>query len=279
MRILVLGMPRTGTTSISTALRKLGYTPHNMREVLVKPSELPLWQEAVNVTLLPVSERPAKQRNMPPYGREEFDKLLGEYDVVTDLPGVAFSKELIEAYPDASVILTTREYSEWETSMQNSIWQLFTWRLFAVCRVLGLSQLAPLMKLLHPIFGAHNGNRYGGQEARDAYEKHYSTIRTLVPKEKSLEFGQDDAWEKLCAFLHRDVPREKFPHLEESKGIETLMVKVWWGMVQYFLLMILLPGAVTVAAIVLWYWQEPIWGYFEGEVLGSLKGLMKVPKG
>jgi hypothetical protein len=278
MRILVLGMPRTGTTSISTALRKLGYTPHNMREVLIKPSELSVWQEAINTTLLPPDKRPAKQQNMTPYGKEEFDKLLGEYDVVTDLPGVAFSKELVEAYPEAKVILTNREYEEWETSMQNSIWQLFTWRLFAICRILGLSQLAPLMRLLHPIFYKLNGNRYGGPEAREAYESHYSTIRTIVPKERLLELGPDDGWEPLCKFLDRDMPKEKFPHMEESKGMETLMLKTWWGMMQYFILMILLPGAVTNAAIVLWYWQEPILGFLEGEVLGPFKEFMKVPQ-
>lgn len=276
MRILVLGMPQTGTTSISTALRKLGYTPHNMREVLINPSQLPLWQEAVNIALLPVEQGPAKHRNLPPYEREEFDKLLGDYDVVTDLPGVAFSRQLIDAYPEAKVILTNRDYEEWETSMQNSIWQLFTWKLFALCRILNLSQLAPLMRLLHLIFYGLNGNHYGGPETRRAYERHYSGIRRVVPKDRLLEFGAEDGWERLCGFLERDVPKEKFPHLEESKGMETLMLKTWWGMVQYFWLMILLPGVVTVAAVVLWYWQETIFGFMEGEVLWPIREFMKI---
>ncbi|KAF2789360.1 hypothetical protein K505DRAFT_253516 [Melanomma pulvis-pyrius CBS 109.77] len=278
MRILVLGMCRTGTTSISTALRKLGYTPHHMREVLVHPSEIPLWQEAVNTTLLPPSKRPAKQRNAPPYARAEFDKLLGDYDVVADLPGAAFATQLIEAYPEAKVILTNRDFESWEKSMQNSIWQLFTWKLFDVCRILNLSQMAPVMRLLHPIFYAHNGNHYGGPVAREAYEKHYENVRALVPKERLLEFGPESDWESLCQYLDRAIPKEKFPHMDENKAMETQILRAWRGMVQYVLLMVVLPGSVTVVAILLYYWQEQILGFVDGEILEPLREFMKVPK-
>ncbi|KAF2849703.1 hypothetical protein T440DRAFT_469115 [Plenodomus tracheiphilus IPT5] len=105
MRVLVLGMCRLRTTSISSALRKLGYTPHQMRDILIKPSELSLWQEAINVTFLPPQDRPTKQRNQPPYTLTDFDKLPSEYDAVIDLPGCIFAKELIQAYPKAKVIL------------------------------------------------------------------------------------------------------------------------------------------------------------------------------
>ena len=105
----------------------MGYTPHQMRDVLSKPSELGLWQEAINTTLLPSQDRPSNQRSLPPYGKPEFDKLLADYDVVMDLPGCVFAKELVEAYPLAKVILTMRRYEDWEKSMSESIWCLDTW--------------------------------------------------------------------------------------------------------------------------------------------------------
>lgn len=45
-----------------------------------------------------------------PYGRAEFDQLLGHCQGVSDIPAILFAEELIEAYPEAKVILTHREF-------------------------------------------------------------------------------------------------------------------------------------------------------------------------
>ncbi|KAF1941412.1 hypothetical protein EJ02DRAFT_512462 [Clathrospora elynae] len=272
MRILVLGMCRTGTTSISTALRKLGYTPHQMRDVLSKPSELTLWQEAINTTLLPPQDRP---RNQAPYAKPEFDKLLADCDVVMDLPGCVFAKELVEAYPEAKVILTKRDYADWEKSMQESIWCLDTWRVFTLCRQLGITQLAPLMRLVHSVFRVHNGNEYGGPVAKAAFEKHYDTVRSMVPKDRLLELDTDMevSWEPLCEFLGEKVPKEGFPRLNEEKAMRNNLEKAWWGMVQYFVLMVLLPGLVTVGALVLYMYVDMFRGVRD-QVLAAAKSYL-----
>lgn len=277
MRVLVLGMCRTGTTSISSALRKLGYTPHQMRDVLMKPSELALWQKAINVTLLPPQDRPAKQRGQSPYTRPDFDKLLGEYDAVMDLPGCIFAKELIEAYPDAKVILTKREYEDWEQSMQESIWCLDTWKLFTLCRTLSITQLAPLMRLVHTIFRVHNGNNYGGPVARSAYEKHYSTVRSLVPSDRLLELDTDAdlTWGPMCEFLGVGVPKEQYPKLNEEKAMRRNLEAAWWSMVQYLVLMILLPGLVTVAAGFMYWYAGELRVIRDEWVIGPLKAYME----
>jgi hypothetical protein len=263
MRILVLGMPRTGTSSLCLALRKMGYTPHQMRDVLSKPSELGLWQEAINTTLLPSQDRPSNQRSLPPYGKPEFDKLLADYDVVMDLPGCVFAKELVEAYPLAKVMLTMRRYEDWEKSMSESIWCLDTWRLFTLCRQFSITQLAPLMRLVHSVFKVHSNNCYGGPEARTAFEKHYDTVRSSVPKERLLELDMDAdvGWEPLCEFLDKPVPKEPFPRLNEEKAMRSGLEKAWWGMVQYFVLMILLPGSVVIGAYVLYTYADDVRGF------------------
>lgn len=222
-----------------------------MRDVLVNPKELVLWQEALNVTLLPPQDRPAKQRNLPAYGKFEFDKLLGDYDAVMDLPGCVFAKQLIEAYPEAKVILTKRKYADWEQSMQESIWCLDTWRLFTLCRTLNISQLAPLMRLVHSVFRVHNSNNYGGPAAESAYDKHYDTVRSSVSKDRLLELDTDSdlRWEPLCRFLGSEAPKQSYPRLNEEKAMRKSLEKAWWGMVQYLALMVLLPGLVTVGAV------------------------------
>jgi hypothetical protein len=245
MRVLVLGMCRTGTTSISAALRKLGYTPHQMREVLVNPKEVALWQEAINTTLLAPRDRPSKQRNMAPYGKAEFDKLLGDYDAVMDLPGCVFAKELIDAYPEAKVVLTTRKYDEWEHSMRESIWCLCTWRLFAAARYFNITQLAPVMRLIHSVFRVHSGSHYGGPQAKVAYEKHYDIVRSSVPKDRLLEIDPDTIqWDPLCNFLEVDVPNQPYPKMNEEKAMRKNLEKAWNDMVNYLSLMLTLPAGV-----------------------------------
>jgi hypothetical protein len=254
MRILVLGMPRTGTSILCLALRKIGYTPYQMRDVLSSPSELALWQEAMDTTLL----HPSSQL----YGRPEFDKLLSAYDVVTDLPGCIFAKELIAAYPDAKVILTNRRYEDWEKSMRESIWCLDTWRLFTLCRQLNITQLAPLMRLVHSVFKIHSNNSYGGPAAQSAFTKHYDSVRASVPQDRLLELNMDGdvGWEPLCKFLGKEVPGTPFPRVDEERGMRSGLEKAWWGMVRYFVLMVLLPGGVVVTGYFLWLYAEEVRG-------------------
>ncbi|KAI4706201.1 hypothetical protein J4E89_009256 [Alternaria sp. Ai002NY15] len=273
MRILVLGMCRTGTTTIAVALRKLGYTSHQMRDVLAKPSELALWEEAVNVTLLPPQERPSNQQKMEPYGKDEFDKLLADYDVVMDLPGCVFASELVKAYPEAKVILTKRRYEDWEQSMQDSIWCLDTWRLFTLCRQLNITQLAPLMRLVHSIFQVHNGNQYGGPAAKSAFDQHYDTVRSLVPQNQLLELDTDRElkWEPLCEFLGKAVPKEGFPKTSEDKAMRKGLESAWWGMVQYFVMLIILPGLVVVGSATLYTYADQVRSYRDGWLMVAKK--------
>ena len=248
MRILALGLPRTNTSSLISALRTLGYNPYTMRSLVTSPSHIPVWQEAVNSTKyasgLPLT----------------INDILSSYDAVVDLPGCMFAEQLIEAYPDAKVILTTRRYEEWERSMQESIWVLFTWRLFEVCRVLGVSQMAPLIRLLHLLFGVHNGNQYDGIETRRAYERHIERVKELVSRERLLEIDAEDdmGWDELCGFLGEEKPVGEYPKLKEDTAMRAGLEQTWYSMVRYLILMVVLPGIVLVSGAVLYLYADDL---------------------
>lgn len=130
MKVLALGLCRTGTdcefslsisffkhgfaglqlTSIHIALRQalrtLGYndTYHGYVAALENPRDCELWYEALRAKYDGVGK---------PFEREDFDQLLGNCQAVCDFPAAAFAKELIEAYPEAKVILTERDVDEW----------------------------------------------------------------------------------------------------------------------------------------------------------------------
>lgn len=94
---------------------------------------------------------------------EDFDELLWQYQVlasvvlatwrvvnnrtnakqaVSDIPCILFADELLEAYPDAKVILTTRDEDGWIKSMQNSFYSILSWRMWTVAEILDTVSLS-----------------------------------------------------------------------------------------------------------------------------------------
>jgi hypothetical protein len=47
--------------------------------------------------------------------------------------------------------------------------------------------------------------------AKSGYDRHYEHVRSLVPKDRLLEYRVQDGWEPLCKFLKVDHPGIEFP--------------------------------------------------------------------
>lgn len=47
---------------------------------------------------------------------------------VTDIPAVLFSNELLAAYPDAKVIVTSRPVEKWVESVERSFYAILSWK-------------------------------------------------------------------------------------------------------------------------------------------------------
>jgi Sulfotransferase domain len=50
------------------------------------------------------------------------------HQAVTDAPCVNFADELLAAYPDAKVVLTTRDVEKWLPSMERSYYKILAWK-------------------------------------------------------------------------------------------------------------------------------------------------------
>lgn len=73
----------------------------------------PMWEEAVENKFFGKG---------PKFGREEFDQLLFDCGgVSSDTPAIAFSDDLIEAYPEAKVVLVERDIKSWHKSFMNAV--------------------------------------------------------------------------------------------------------------------------------------------------------------
>jgi hypothetical protein len=60
------------------------------------------------------------------------------------------------------------------------------------------------------------------------------------------------AWEPLCKFLEREVPKETFPQMKDESAMKQTLENAWWGIVQYFALMLVMPGLVILLGIVVY---------------------------
>ena len=86
------------------------------------PHLLPLYMEAMQAKF---------EQTVEPYGRKEFDKLfLGKWNVSCNMPGSLMADELIAAYPNAKIILTTRDVDKWQHSMKESVDAAAKWKTF-----------------------------------------------------------------------------------------------------------------------------------------------------
>lgn len=63
----------------------------------------------------------AKFDGVGTFGREQWDQLFGHCQAICDWPAVAFAKELIEAYPDAKVLMTERDVDSWHASTMKTV--------------------------------------------------------------------------------------------------------------------------------------------------------------
>lgn len=113
MRVLALGLGRTGTASLRTALKNLGFDDcyHMMSASVENPPDCLMWSDALA----------AKYDGKGQFGREQWDQLTGHCQAICDWPAVAFAKELIKAYPEAKVIITTRDVDSWHASTMKTV--------------------------------------------------------------------------------------------------------------------------------------------------------------
>lgn len=242
MRVLCLGMPRTGTSSLRDALVMLGFHPHHFREMMLDyERQIPLWTEALEAKFMGKSV---------PYGREEFDKLIGDYDCVEDNPSVLFGEDLIKAYPDAKVILTNRDVDAWAKSMKNTIFMArdsFVYRHFYRFHPLSRAWF-PFSCLLSKIW--YDDDQKNEEKVKGVFNKHYEEIRKVCPKERLLDLHFGDGWEPLCKFLDVPVPNTPWPHSNDSSVFQNrhIYAKRW--------LILLLLGVSTILFVMYYTFGE-----------------------
>ncbi|KAJ7907538.1 P-loop containing nucleoside triphosphate hydrolase protein [Mycena leptocephala] len=253
MKVLVLGFCRTGTLSMKTALEILGFKDtHHMTSVFQNPLEVEMWTEALNAKYLSIGK---------PYGRAEWDQLLGHCQAVTDGPSIMFTEELLEAYPDAKVILTTRDVDAWWTSYDASIGVMQRSRRYRLAGWLDPHRIGKVMtfaRLLTSVI--FPGPVAAEGEAKARFAEHYALVRRLVPPHRLLEYRVGEGWETLCGFLGVEVPQAPFPRTNDTKMMLDTMEMNIARIYRRALQRVVFPVAVIAAAVTVAVFGCQLWG-------------------
>ncbi|KAL4888821.1 hypothetical protein BDV59DRAFT_196184 [Aspergillus ambiguus] len=203
IKIIVAGLPRTGTISMKRALEELGYGPcFHLAEPLCQFDNL-----RESAAIVHTKDTILRRRRLA--------KLLHGSEVTLEVPGSACLPDLLEMYPDAKVILTERTSAAlWLRSWRGFGIDLrstcFRWVGYWVPGVVAANDLyRGWMQLSAERFGV------GSEPSEQLYHAHSAWVKSIVPPERLLVFKCQDGWGPLCEFLGRQRPNP-FPHGNEA---------------------------------------------------------------
>ena len=193
LKIVGAGVGRTGTHSLQLALQTLlGGPCYHMVEVFGKPEHIPMWQSAA-------------EGNMP-----DWDVLFDGYVAGVDWPVGAYWRELAEHYPDAPVLLSTRDTDGWWKSASNTI--------FLVGKDGAPNEMMEAQMTMAKTMFANTftPNWLDETEAKKAFEEHNAAVRAEVPKDRLIDWQPGDGWQPICDKLDLPVPEAPFPHVNTT---------------------------------------------------------------
>jgi hypothetical protein len=202
MRVMNVGIGRTGTQSVKAALELLGLGPcYNMEDAWGQPGHLEIWESAFDGQAV------------------DWEALLGDYGSGVDFPICSFWEELVEAFPEASIILTVRDAHRWFDSYQATLRAAQKREMPPIPLVGRWQQLGiRSVERLHPA-----GDLDNREVMVAAFERHNRRVLEAVTDRTVLVYDVKDGWGPLCNHLGLELPSLPFPHTNDRDWFQSLL--------------------------------------------------------
>lgn len=241
LEVMVFGCSRTGTSSIREALKQLGYNDVYHAKCIYdeNPRDADMWVDAIKAKY---------DHEGKPFERAEWDKLLGHCMAVSDIPVTFFIPELLDAYPEAKVILSMRDSPEaWWRSIEQTLIPM-TARFYMQSEVWKriYNFFLPRLRFneLNEQITSRNSTEDFIQNGSNFYIEHNKGVTERVKERQEkipgaggmLEYNVKQGWGPLCEFLEKPVPVDEkgevlpFPRKNDaasfnrtSKGIKVFL--------------------------------------------------------
>jgi len=194
-QIISIGLPKTGTRTLMSCLRTLGYTH---------------------------SGDAFQQRRLLDWTASNY---VVDPEDVQDEPAFAFWEGLAKACPDAKLIMTVREFEPWYKSCA---WLKAPMRMGPKTeRRIELDanverscvERTPALEWLLGLVGG--GWSYDEEAHNVVWCDHFvRVLRAFEDSDRLLtwDLTQDSRWEPLCEFLDRPVPDKPFPWVNKTRA-------------------------------------------------------------
>ncbi len=220
LKVIGAGFGRTGTLSTYTALNQLEFPCYHMFEVLENKANkhhLSFWRKVANT---------------PRGTKHSWQEVLGNYVAAVDNPACCVWRELMQAYPDAKVLLTLhpRGADAWYESTIETIYfteNRWQFRVLALFTPFGRQMGEMSRKLIWQ--GNHKGTMEDRAAAIAHYNQHIEDVKSSVPADRLLVFTVDQGWEPLCKFLGVPVPATPFPNVNDRAQIQKVIAGMTMG--------------------------------------------------
>ena len=168
-----------------------------MSEVFQHPERARRWQDRAAGELVP------------------WEELLQGYRAAVDWPPVYFWRELVRDFPQAKVILSTRDAGRWYASLDATIHQALK-----ASPPPDMPEPVRAQRLMAAdiIMERHFDNRFSDREhALAVFAAHQAEVERTVAPQRLLTWCADQGWDGLCRFLGVPVPQEPFPHTNRKE--------------------------------------------------------------
>ena len=191
------GLGRTGTMSLKLALEKLLGAPcYHMTELFEHLDEhTPLWHQA------------ARGESV------DWDSVFNGYIAAVDEPASTQWESIAEYYPEALVVLSTRDADSWWKSARATILPV---------KINPPSDLSPARKawleMVLEIYKSVYPNGFNDEvSAKAAYKAHVRHVKSSVPENRLVVWNVSDGWKPLCEALGVPEPDEAFPNSNSTE--------------------------------------------------------------
>ncbi len=196
LSVVGAGFGRTGTMSLQSALQMLGLGRcYHMLEVAQNPDHASLWSAAAQ-------------------GQStDWEALFEGYGAAVDWPACYFWRQLSEHYPEAKVLLSTRDPEGWYDSVKNTIYASMTSDITLAEPENRKRRLMARDIILDRTFEGRFEDR---AHAIEIYNEHVAEVQRCIPAERLLTYEVADGWPPLCQFLGLPIPGEAFPRVNTT---------------------------------------------------------------
>jgi hypothetical protein len=219
MKVLGAGFGKTGTFTLKIALEKLGFSPcYNFGDVLInyKKGDADMWNNF-----------------MEGKAGMDWQKIFAGYEAAVDAPSYLYYREIMQAFPDIKVILTTRDPETWWDSLLDTLQKHDA--------AVGPFRFLPSFNAFQRALENLGKVNPVDPPTKEAYIKmllqHNENVRKFVPPDRLLEYEVSQGWEPLCEFLGVPVPDEPFPWVNKgfAEGEALIKKALLRDLVKFFL--------------------------------------------